>query len=195
MNGHHLILGELTDYISGQTLEDTLDERHRQKIGRLLVEQLGYPKTTITSRQELEVRIDQKCARLLITYIIKILDRIAMMIQYGPGSLVTRQRPALAMSRLAADYQIPVVVVTNGEDADILSGDNGTALGKGLENIPHHDQLQQIIQGQAWAPMTPQRAEMETRIVMAYEVDGRCPCDDSVCTTLAPQLTDKGDAQ
>ena len=37
MGGHHLILGKLTDFISGEILDDTLDERHRQKIARLLV--------------------------------------------------------------------------------------------------------------------------------------------------------------
>ena len=32
MDGHHLILGELTDLITGETLTDTHDERYRQKL-------------------------------------------------------------------------------------------------------------------------------------------------------------------
>ena len=40
MNGHHLILGELTDYITGETLKDTHDERYRQQIARRLIDKL-----------------------------------------------------------------------------------------------------------------------------------------------------------
>lgn len=181
MSDHHLILGTLTDYISGNTLDDTLDERHRQLIGRLLVEQKGYRKTQITPRHKLKFRIPGKCARLLITYIVKIENRIAMLIQYGPGSLVTRHRPALAMARLAAEYQIPRVVVTNGEQADTLDGSNGDLLNRGLENIPNCDELVRLVQQHLWNAISRERAEMESRILMAFEVDDRCPCDDSTC--------------
>ena len=42
MSTHHLILGETVDYITGQTITDTHDERARQKIARFLVEEKGY---------------------------------------------------------------------------------------------------------------------------------------------------------
>ena len=186
MNGHHLILGKLTDYVSGQTLDDTLDERYRQQIGRLLVDQKGYPKTCITPRREIEVRVDQKCARLWITYVINSGRQIAMIIQYGPGSLVTRHRPALAMGRLVAPYQVPVVVVTNGEAADILNGQSGSILFTGLDNIPNHSRLQRMVKALSWPAVSSRQAEMEARILMAFEVDDRCPCDDTVCT-LGPE--------
>jgi hypothetical protein len=180
-------LGTLTDYISGETLDDTLDERHRQLIGHLLVEQKGYRKRQITPRHELEIRIPDKCARLLITYIVKIENRVAMLIQYGPGSLVTRHRPALAMARLVAQYQIPRVVVTNGEQADTLDGSNGQLLKTGLENIPNCDELDRLAQQHPWNAISRERAQMESRILMAYEVDDRCPCDDSTCT-ISPDM-------
>jgi hypothetical protein len=181
MGGHHLIFGRLTDYISGITLDDTLDERHRQKIGRLLVEQKGYDQRDIISRHQVTVRTGNKCARLLITYVVRLADRMGMLIQYGPGSLVTRHRPALAMSRLAAEYQIPVVVVTNGENADILNGADGRVTARGIDHIPHRNRLAAKLKQQVWESISCRRAEMESRILMAYEVDDKCPCDDSVC--------------
>ena len=60
MNGHHLILGELTDFITGETLKDTHDERHRQKIARLLIRRLGYFKEDIEPRKPLVVCVDDK---------------------------------------------------------------------------------------------------------------------------------------
>jgi len=53
MNGHYLILGELTDFLSGETLKDTHDERYRQKLARLLVNKKGYAKNEISPRCEL----------------------------------------------------------------------------------------------------------------------------------------------
>ena len=41
MGKHHLVLGELTDYITGETRVDTHDERARQTIARLLVDGLS----------------------------------------------------------------------------------------------------------------------------------------------------------
>ncbi len=184
MNGHHLILGQVTDFISGTTLDDTLDERHRQQIGRYLVETKGYVKSDITSRHELDFRVDDRCARLLISYTVSLDDRIHMIVQYGPGSLVTRHRPALAMARLVAPHQVPVVVVTNGEQADILDGDTGQRTGSGLGQIPNRDQLAAGCSGRTWDPISKQRTEKESRILMAFEVDGSCPCDDSVCTII-----------
>ena len=38
MGNHHLILGELTDYLTGEPLTDTHDERLRQELAKWLVE-------------------------------------------------------------------------------------------------------------------------------------------------------------
>jgi hypothetical protein len=182
MNGHHLILGQLTDFISGRILDDTLDERHRQQIGRHLVQTKGYAKSDITSRHELTFEVDGRRARLLITCTVTLDRRIGMIVQYGPGSIVTRHRPALAMSRLVSRYQVPLVVVTNGRQADILEGDSGRLAGTGLEALPRRDQLQEICSRRVWTPISETRAEKEARILMAFEVDGSCPCDNTVCT-------------
>lgn len=176
-----MILGQLTDYISGNTLDDTLDERHRQKIARLLVTQKGYHKSDITPRQKLEIKLGEKCAQLWITYIVTLKQRAAMVIHYGPGSLVTRHRPTLAMGRLIKNYQIPIVVITNGEQADVLDGASGKLIAAGLDKIPDRDQLTAICGKSPWGIINAKRKEMEARILMAFEVDDRCPCDDSVC--------------
>lgn len=182
MGGHHLILGQLTDFVSGKTIDDTLDERHRQKIARLLVSRKGYLCSDITARRTLTITVDQKCAQLLVSFTIALKRRTAMIIQYGPGSLVTRHRPALAMSRLIEDYQIPVAVVTNGEQADILDGASGKSIGAGLDQIPDKKLLTSIHDQHNWEAIALKRRQMESRILMAFEVDDRCPCDDSTCT-------------
>jgi len=181
MNGHHLILGERVDFLTGTVLNDTHDERYRQALARLLVEQKGYLKSDITPRIPLTLEAGENRARITIDFKVTLKEKDAMVIRYGPGSLVTRRRPALAVSRLLAPYQIPVVVVTNGQDAEILSGKSGEVAAQGLDSIPDRDALIQWIAGHDFEPISPHRTRMEQRILYVFEVDGSCPCDDTIC--------------
>ncbi len=174
-------MGQLTDFITGKIIDDTHDERYRQKIARLLVAEKGYPKGDIASQQPITVRAGPKCAQVPATFIVSVERRAAILIHYGPGSLVTRHRPALAMARLAVPYQIPVVVVTNGEAADVLDGDSGKIMASGLENMIPRAQLVDHLSNYDWPAVSSSRAEKEARILMAFEVDDRCPCDSTVC--------------
>ncbi len=181
MNDHHLVFGDLTDYITGETLTDTHDERYRQALARRLIEEKGYQIKDVKPRQPLVVRAGDCQAIINIDFVVTVVDRMAMVIKYGPGSIVTRHRSALAVSRLLAPYQIPVAVATNGEDADILDGATGRVVAHGLENLPGKMVLETIAKKNLFAPISPERAQMESRVVYAYEVDGSCPCDDSIC--------------
>ena len=181
MKGHHLILGELVDFITGETLADTHDERYRQKLARILVNRKGFIKKEIKPRRKLRVSAGEKHAMIKIDIEVNVSGKIDMIIKYGPGSLVTRQRPALALSRLVAPYQVPIVVVTNGEDADILEGKTGDVFARGLESIPSKKDLVKKIITINPDRISPEQAEIESRIVYAYEVEGSCPCDDTIC--------------
>lgn len=181
MAGHHLVLGTLSDYISGELLEDTHDERYRQKISRLLVEEKAYLKSDIISRYRLVLQAGSRRAAISLDFLITLSNRKCMLIKYAPGSLVTRRRPTISISRLVSRFQIPIVVVTNGMDAEIVNGTTGDVIDNGLNTIPSRDQLLMIRNTHEWKKISRDRAEMESRIAFAYEVDDRCPCDDSIC--------------
>lgn len=181
MEGHHLILGELADRLTGETLPDTHDERYRQEIARFLVEDRGFRPSEIQPRRTLEIRAGERGGRVPVDFVVAAAGRAAMMVKYGPGSLVTRHRPALAMARLLAPLPIPVVVVTNGEDADVLDEATGKSLGSGFDAVPRREDLARIAAAAAKIPVPAKRAELEARIVYAYEIDGACPCDTTVC--------------
>ncbi len=184
MNGHHLVLGQITDVITGEVLVDTHDERLRQGIARYLVTVKGFAPETVRPRQPLTVSAGGRRAGITVDFLVELDGLAVMVIHYGPGSLVTRHRPALAISRLLRGYQIPWVVVSNGLDAEILEGISGRKVGSGLTAIPDHEALRQQNFAVALRPVTPERAVVEARILFAYEVDGRCPCDNSVCTAI-----------
>ncbi len=181
MTGHHLILGEQVDYLTGETIADTHDERYRQALAKLLVEKKGYRKSDILPRRKLTVAAGDKRAQIQIDFTVVLNDAVAMIIRYGPGSLVTRHRPAIAASRVVAAYQIPLVVVTNGLDADVLDGKTGSVLSKGIDTIPSRQALLDQCHAGAKKLISPERAESEQRILYAYDVDDSCPCDDNIC--------------
>lgn len=174
MSEHHLILGELVDFITGKTIKDTHDERYKQKLAHLLVKNKGYLKNEIKSSHELLVRAGNKSAIVKVDFVVTLYGRVCMIIKYGPGSIITRHRSALAASRLVAGYQVPVVVVTNGEDAEILDGSTGKVIAIGLESIPSRQEIIERIANKHFDPISTKQAEMESRIVHAFEVDGSC---------------------
>ena len=179
--GHHLVLGELIDFVTGERIPDTHDERYRQQLARLLVEHKGYLKNQIQPRFELRIAAENKQAILKIDFVVHLFERICMILKYGPGSLVTRHRSALAASRLVAPYQVPIAVVTNGKDADIIEGATGNIISSGLESIPVKAALVQRVEKTDFDKISAKQAEMESRILYSFEVDGSCPCDDTIC--------------
>lgn len=181
MTGHHLILGEIDDLITGEIIKDTHDERYRQKIARLLVDRKGYLKSDIEPRKSLLVQAGDNRAIIKIDFLITLSDRLCMIIKYGPGSLVTRHRPVLAASRVVAPYQIPIAVVTNGEDAEIIEGSSSKVLSRGLNTIPSKTALHEMADQFDFNLIPTERAVMESRILYCYEVDDSCPCDEDIC--------------
>jgi len=181
MAGHHLIMGELKDYLTGQVLADTHDERYRQKLARLLVETKGFDPSDIRSRNPFTVHCDAQRAVIPIDFLIHSGNRVGMLIKYGPGSVVTRRQPAVAAARVVAVPAIAVAVATNGVSADILDSRSGKLIATGLDQIPDREALSAFLsRTEIWEPPANLREQAE-RILFAYEVDGACPCDDTVC--------------
>jgi len=104
---HELILGETIDFITGETLVDTIDERARQKIARFLVEEKGYSKAEIQVRRQVTLDVDGNRGVFTVNFVVKVGDKSFMIVIFGPGSLVTRERPALAAARLVEGYEVP----------------------------------------------------------------------------------------
>ncbi len=180
-NSHHLVLGEIKDFISGEKRIDTLDERYRQKLAKHLVHNLGYAKNQILQNQAIPIRTDKRLARILIDFLIMEHDRACMMVKFAPGSLVTRRLSNLALSRIIHPYQIPFVVTTNGEDAEIINGLTGKVLGQGLDAIPLKESILKMDMAEHFSSISGTLFEKASRIAYAYEVDGACPCDTDIC--------------
>ena len=180
-NPHHLVLGKLNDFITGEVLPDTYDERYRQKIAKLLVKNSGFQKENILKDHRVVVTAGNQKAYLNVDFLVEFRNKIIIFIKFAPGSLVTRRLSSLALSRIIRPYQIPYVVITNGEDAEILDGNTGKIIKTGLENLPVITEVEKEFYSFTFKTIEKPVFEQATRIAYACEVDGACPCDTDIC--------------
>ena len=177
---HHMIYGNLVDYVTGEPLVDTDDERYRQKLARLLVEERGFAKNELEMRRRIETLFAHQFVASKIDIVVSIANQRVLVLRYGPGSLVTRERAAIAAARvLEEDQMIPLAVVTNGEDGELLNARTGKVLATGLEAIPTREQIVAMLPTLDFTPVVPQRREPELRILNAFDVEVCCaggPC-------------------
>ena len=173
---HHLVYGSLKDYLTGEELTDTDDERIRQEISRFMVEEKGYCKSELIPRLYIETLFSQSFVRSTIELTVEVNDRQFMVIRYGPGSLVTRERSAIAAARvLNPYYRIPLAVVTNGVDAELIDTLTGKILGNGLKSIPSRREAEQLISTLKFPTrQQDQELEREKRILNAFDVERCC---------------------
>ncbi|NOX34041.1 MAG: type I restriction enzyme HsdR N-terminal domain-containing protein [Deltaproteobacteria bacterium] len=180
-NPHHLVLGKLNDFLTGIVIPDTLDERYRQKIAKKLVSGCGFKKNDIKNNINLKVAAGNRKAAIKVDFLVKYREKIIIIIKFAPGSLVTRRLSTLALSRIIKPYQIPIVIITNGEDAEIMDGSSGKVIATGLENLPGKEHIKENMDSFLFNTIEKLKFDQASRIAYACEIDGACPCDSDVC--------------
>jgi len=182
MCAHELVLGETTDFITGEKLVDTIDERARQKIARFLVEEKGFLKDEIRVRQQIRLQLDGETGAFRVDFLVRLEGKAFMVIIFGPGSLVSRERPAVAAARLIEKYEVPITVVTNGQGAEVLETKTGTVIAEGLENIPSRVEALERWGTLAFESLSEERLLKEKRILYAFEVLAERECNEFTCS-------------
>ena len=177
-----LILGKIVDFITGQQIVDTYDERARQKIARFLVENKGYPKEDIDPRRGIPLSVDGNRATARVDFVIRVEGKAFAIIIFGPGSLVSRERSALAAARLVERYEVPFAVVTNGKDAEVLETRSGRVIAEGLDAIPSKEEALEKIGALTFQELPAKRLEKEQRILYVFDVLAKRECDEFTCS-------------
>ncbi len=169
---------EICDFITGQAFLDTDNERIRQKIERLLIEEKGYSKQDIEVDIEFEIVIGDEKNKSKVDLIVNIEGKRFMIMRCARGSLVSREREVISCARILDVYQIPFAVVTNGEDAEVLDTISGEVIGNGLGAISSKANALEAIKQIEFKKLLEKRIEKEKRIFLAFDAI-KCPskCD------------------
>ncbi len=181
--GHgHLILGSTTDFITGETIVETVDEQARQKVARFLVESKGYEKKEIETRNRIQLHVDGDTGSVTVDFVIRIYEKAVMLVLFGPGSLVTRERSTIAAARLLEPYIIPRAVITNGTDAEVMDTKTGRVIGCGMAAILSKDDILKGYGDLSFETLPGARREKEERILFTLDVLTRRECDAFTCS-------------
>ncbi len=179
VSGHHIVYGVLQDYLTGEELPDTDDERTRQWLARMLVEEKGYSRDELEPRLCIETTFNHIFVRSIIDLTVRIEGRHLFILRYGPGSLVTREKSVIAAARvLDPDYRIPYGVITNGRDAELLETARGKVLARGMEAIPDRRQAEKLLQEARFEPYDdPGQREKALRVLNTFDLEICCRGD------------------
>jgi len=175
-SGHHIVYGELQDSLTGEMRPDTDDERIRQRLARLLVTQLGYGKDELEPRLTIDSCFNGNRVQTLIELTVRIDGRRLFILRYGPGSLVTREKAAIAAARiLDPGYRIPLAVVTNGRDAELLETARGKVLATGMACIPDRSRAEALVRECVFEPFADQeKRDQALRILNVFDLEVCC---------------------
>lgn len=179
ISGHHLVYGILHDYLTGVELPDTDDERFRQELERSMVEDKGFSREELEPRLVIETTFNTIFVRSIIDLTVSVSGQRLFVLRYGPGSLVTREKPALAAARiLDRRYCIPLAIVTNGRDAELLETSTGKVIATGMEAIPTRLEAEQLIGQYTCAPVVDkEQRERNLRVLNAFDLEVCCRGD------------------
>jgi len=178
---HHYIYGTCADFITGESIVDTDDERCRQELARFLVEEKGYARRDLEPRLCIETLYSGQFVTSTIDITVREAGKRFMILRFAPGSIVTRERSAIAAARILEPlYQIPLAVVTNSREAEILDTYTGKIIREGLDNIPGKKEAGELVKTLRFEPFADEtKKDRERRILNAYDVEVCCaggPC-------------------
>ena len=130
-----------------QELEDgeSLASEARKMVSYLLVEKKGYLPEDIEKKVVFEVKLGQETAHSSVDFLISIAGKRAMVIKCAAGSLSSRERQAVAAARLIGSPPVPVAVVADPVNAEVLDVATGEVVGEGFGAIPVRDRIIQIL--------------------------------------------------
>ena len=99
-----------------------------------------------------------------------------MIVRYGPGSLVSRERPALAAARvLNNEYRIPLAVVTNGRNSLLLDTVSGKVIDDSENALPSRGKLLNLLPSLRFLPPQDEDKKIrEKRILNAFDLERCC---------------------
>ena len=170
-----VIHGKVVDFVTGHTIDDTEDERYRQKLAKFLVEEKGFLREDIQVQRELPLIVDDQSWEVKIDFAVILEGKVVMILRFAPGSIVSRERPALAAARLLEPYEVPFAVVSNGCDAHILDTASSEVTGQSLEDIPSRAAMVSRFPELQFSQVAEERLEKERRILFMFEAIATCP--------------------
>jgi hypothetical protein len=165
----------IVDFVTGKEIPEVGSEANRQDLERYLVMQKNYAKQDIEVDAPIAFEVAGESYRSQVDLVVRLetprgLKRF-MAIKCAAGSLGSREREILAAARLLEDYQIPLAVVSDGQNAVVVDTLSGRKIGEGLDALPTKAEALKTLETLKLQPYPEERLERERLIFRTYDVE------------------------
>lgn len=180
---HEVSLNRLiTDYISGEQIEDTTYEDLRQALARMLVEDKKYPRASIRPKHPVSYTIGTTVQTAVIDLAVFDTDETPLLaLFFCPGEVGTFIRESMAAARIHSPHPFPLVAVTDSMRLVLAATASAETIGEGFYALPSWHALRSTANAYPVPALTPERRAREERILYAYCGLGG-PCCGGQCT-------------
>ena len=173
--------GMLTDYLTGQTIEETTYEEFRQALAKYLVEEKGYPKQGLKAKVPLIFTIDgEETGRHIDLVAYDDTGAPLVLVIFCAGDVGSFERETVSCARLFPGGPVPIAVASDSIGASILDTRTGDCVATGVRAIPTWAEAQAKDAKTPREPLSDERRRKEERILHAYNgfLYGTC-CSES----------------
>ncbi len=141
----------------------------RKTIEYLLLEKKGYQSGEVRKNLVFEVVLDKETVCSFVDFLVTLEGKKAMTVKCSSGSLSSRERQAVAAARLLDSPPVPIAVVADPVNAEVLDTMTGKVIGEGFGAIPVREQLVKMLAEKELKALSPERIEKEKRILLAFD--------------------------
>jgi hypothetical protein len=159
----------LVDCLTGKEIPFSNKDNIRQKMLRFLIDEKGYRKEEIRVDSEIRYRIESATMVSLVDISIVLGNKTLMVWKCASGSVVSRERQIIASARLLEDYLVPLAVVTNGRDLELLDTSTEKVTGEGRDAIPRREELVRLAEEFSARPTNREKLANEQRVLYTYD--------------------------
>lgn len=184
---HDVSLGySVEDYLTGEQVEATTYEDLRQALAKLLVVEKGWPKDQLAPRQGITFEVDGCFYTRLVDFIARDGqgDPVCL-VDFCAGAVSTFVREALAAARIHETGPIPLAIITDTKDAQLVAVADGRVLGEGMGALPRWEEVLALAKEHPLPPLTRERLQRERRICYAYSESRHGCCSHAAACQAA----------
>lgn len=139
-----------------------------------LISQKGFRPEDISADRAFCLELSDKRFTVKADLSVSVDGRTAMLIKCSVDSLESWERHMTAFCRVAEDLQIPFAAVTDAEAVRFINIHKGSSAGLELKEMPSRDELAGMVSESPAEAMPEKRAEMEKRILHAFDAITSC---------------------
>lgn len=136
---------DIIDLVTGRLLPYHDDEYIRQAAEKLLMEERGWGKDSVGVEYRRSLTVCCEPFEVRADLVLMADGAPALVMRTARGSLVSREKETIATARLIHDPIVPLSMVFNGDDAELMNSKTGKVLATGLEAVPSPERVAELL--------------------------------------------------